>query len=209
MIVDPRIEQYIDSLLPERHAVLLEMEARAQDENIPIVGPAVGGLLALLARLTAARRIFELGSAIGYSTLWMALAGGPDCEVHYSDASAQRAAEAQAYFRKAGVANRIRIHVGDALSALRGAQGEFDLIFNDVDKEGYLTALQEVPPRLRVGGVFVTDNTLWHGKVLEPHDEASETVVEFNRKLFLDNRFITSLVPLRDGVSISLKLPTC
>jgi predicted O-methyltransferase YrrM len=208
MIVDPRIEQYIHSLLPARHEVLLEMEERAREQDIPIVGPVAGQLLALLARMTGARRIFELGSAIGYSTLWMALAGGPECEVHYSDSSAHHAAEAQAYFRKAGVEGRVRIHVGDALSALRETPGEFDLIFNDVDKEGYLTVLQEVPPRLRVGGVLVSDNTLWHGRVLEPHDTASETVVEFNRKLFLDNRFLTSLVPLRDGVSISLRLPT-
>ena len=206
MILNPDIERYINNLLPPRDAVLTEMEKVAAERHIPIIGPACGGLLALMVMVSGARRIFELGSAIGYSTIWLARAAGPGAEVHYSDGSSQNAAEARRYFERAGVAGRIQIHVGDALAALAATPGEFDLIFNDVDKEGYPAVLQAVPDRLRPGGLFLTDNTLWHSRVLHPSDDTSRGVVEFNSKLFNNSNFHTTLVPLRDGVTVSVKL---
>jgi caffeoyl-CoA O-methyltransferase len=206
MIVNPEIERYTDSLLPPRDAVLQEMEEQATRRNIPIIGPAVGRVLAQLVMISKAKRIFELGSAVGYSTIWLARAAGPNAEVHYSDGSEQNAREAAGYFKRAGVAHLIQVHVGDALTSLAQTAGEFDLIFNDVSKEGYPAVLDAIPTRLKSGGLFVTDNTLWHERVLNPHEESDFAVTSFNRKLYDSVQFFTVLLPIRDGVSVGLKL---
>jgi len=206
MIVNPEIERYMESLLPPRDAVVAEMEATAAKRNIPIVGPVVARVLAQLVTISGAKRIFELGSAIGYSTIWLARAAGPGAEVHYADGSTANAREAAGYFERAGVASIIHIHVGDALTSLAETSGEFDFIFNDVDKEGYPAVLAAVPDRLKRGGIFVTDNTLWHERVLRPRDASDRAVVEFDRKLFQSPQFFTTLLPIRDGVTVSVKL---
>ncbi len=206
MIVNPEIERYTDSLLPPRDAVLQEMEEQAARRNIPIIGPAVARVLAQLVMISKAKRIFELGSAIGYSTIWLARAAGPGAEIHYSDGSAQNAREAIGYFERAGVAHLIQVHVGDALTSLAQTAGEFDFIFNDVNKEGYPAVLSAIPMRLKSGGLFVTDNTLWHERVLNPREESDFAVTSFNRQLYDSAQFFTVLLPIRDGVSVSLKL---
>lgn len=206
MIVNPEIERYMLDLLPPRDAVLQTMEATAAERRIPIIGPAVARVLAQLVMITGAKRIFELGSAIGYSTIWMARAAGGGAEIHYSDGSEANAREASGYMETAGVRDRITVHVGDALTMLERTKGEFDLIFNDVDKEGYPAVLAAVPPRLKRGGLFITDNTLWHARVLDPRDEESNGVVEFNRALYASQDFYTTLLPIRDGVTVSVKL---
>ncbi|MGH9720996.1 MAG: O-methyltransferase [Bryobacteraceae bacterium] len=206
MIVNPEIERYMQDLLPPRDEVLSEMEALAAAKRIPIIGPPVAQFLAALVMISGARRIFELGSAIGYSTIWLARAAGPDAEVHYSDGSQVNARMARGFFERAGVASRIQVHVGDALSTLAATPGSFDVIFNDVDKEGYPAVLDAVPARLRKGGLFITDNTLWHARVLNPQTEEDRGVVEFNRRLWASREFHTTLLPIRDGVSVSVKL---
>jgi caffeoyl-CoA O-methyltransferase len=194
------------ALLPARDSVLTEMEEYAEDRKIPIVGPAVGRFLTALVMMIKARRIFELGSAIGYSTIWLARAAGQGAEVHYSDGSAENAERASGYFARAGVADRIHVHVGDALTALAQIPGEFDLIFNDVDKQGYPAVLEAVPERLRPGGLFVTDNTLWHARVLDPREATDHAVRLFNERLFASPLFYATQVPLRDGVSVAIRL---
>lgn len=206
MITDPEIERYMYDLLPPRDEVLTEIEAYADEHNVPIVGPAVGRLLASLVVITKAQRIFELGSAIGYSTIWLARAAGPKAEVHYSDGSAENAERARGYFERAGVAARIHVHVGDALTALASTSGSFDLIFNDVDKDGYPAVLEAVPDRIKSGGLFITDNTLWHARVLDPKEETDRAVDRFNRQLFRSSQFYATQVPLRDGVTIAVRL---
>jgi len=206
VIISPEIERYMYGLLPPRDEVLAEMEAMASRREVPIIGPAVARILAQLVMISGAKRIFELGSAIGYSTVWLARAAGAGAEVHYSDGSEQNAREAQAYFARAGVAPVIQVHVGDALSSLASTSGVFDLIFNDVDKEGYPAVLEAVGPRLKPGGLFITDNTLWSGRVLDPHDESDWGVVTFNRRLYDSNQFFTTLLPIRDGLSVSVKV---
>ena len=206
MIVNPEIERYVDSLLPARDAVLQEMEEQAAKRNIPIVGPAVGRVLAQLVMISKAKRIFELGSAIGYSTIWLARAAGPGAEIHYSDGSPENANEASDYFEQAGVAHQIQVHVGDALTSLAQTAGEFDFIFNDVNKEGYPVVLSAVHSRLKSGGLFVTDNTLWHERVLNPREESDLAVTSFNRRLYDSTQFFTVLLPIRDGFSVGLKL---
>lgn len=207
MIVNPAIEQYIADLLPARDPILAEMEAYAAANKVPIVGPGCATLLAQLVSITKAKRIFELGSAIGYSTLWIARAAGPDAEIHYSDGDPANAARAKAYFERAGVADRISIHTGDALAALAATPGEFDFIFNDVDKEGYPDVLDVVAGRLKPGALFVTDNTLWHARILSPdQDEITQAVDTFNRRLFADPAFWSGMIPLRDGMSVAIRL---
>jgi predicted O-methyltransferase YrrM len=206
MITDPKIEQYIYDLLPARDAVLTEIEGYARERKIPIIGPAVGRLLTALILMTKARRIFELGSAIGYSTIWLARAAGPGAEVHYSDGSFENAERARRYFERAEVADRIQVHVGDALTALSEEPGEFDVIFNDVDKTGYPAVLEAVPGKIRHGGLFVTDNTLWHARVLDPREDTDHAVRLFNEQLYASPFFYAAQVPLRDGVTVAVRL---
>jgi caffeoyl-CoA O-methyltransferase len=206
MIIDPNIEKYMHGLLPARDEVLAEMESYAAKNEIPIIGPAVARFVSALVMMTKAKRIFELGSAIGYSTIWLARAAGPDAEIHYSDGSETNAARARDYFERAGVASRIRVHVGDALAALASVPGTFDLIFNDVDKDGYPTVLDAVPDRLKRGGLFITDNTLWHGSVLNPQQATDQAVCLFNRRLFDSPDFYATQLPIRDGVSVAVRL---
>jgi len=205
MIVNPDIERYMHGLLPPRDAVLAEMEQVAERRNIPIIGPAVARVLAQLVMISGAKRIFELGSAIGYSTIWLARAAGPGAEVHYTDGSAENAREARVYIERASLSASIHIHVGDALSLLSKTPGQFDFIFNDVHKEGYTAVLDAVPARLKRGGIFATDNTLWHERVLSPHEPSDRAVVEFNQKLYESAQFFTTLLPLRDGLSVAVR----
>src|SRR5271155_3820923 len=132
-ITYPAVEKYLYALVPKSEPVLHEMERYAARHDVPIVGPTVGRLLYLLAQITGAKRIFEMGSAIGYSTLWFAMGAGHAAEVHYADGSPDNARRAQDYFRRAPLASRIHIHVGMAQQKLAETPGEFDIIFIDVD----------------------------------------------------------------------------
>jgi caffeoyl-CoA O-methyltransferase len=207
-ITDPEVEKYFYGLLPARDSVLQEMEQQARERDIPIVGPAVARVLFQYARLINARKIFELGSAIGYSTIWWAQAVGEGGEVFYTDGDQKKADEARGYFRRAGMENRIRVAVGDALELLSEQKQEFDIIFNDVDKEDYPRVLHLVKARLRRGGLFITDNVLWSGRVTlkEPQEESTRAIQEFNQKLYAMEDFFTTILPLRDGVAVSVKL---
>jgi predicted O-methyltransferase YrrM len=207
-ITEPAVDQYMLSLLPPRDAVLQEMEAQALKRDIPIVGPAVGRLLYQYARLINANKVFELGSAIGYSTLWWANAVGAGGEIFYTDGDPKKADEARGYFRQAGVADRIRVGVGDALELLSTQKQEFDIIFNDVDKQYYPAVLDLVSIRLRRGGLFITDNTLWSGRVTEknPKEETTRAIQEFNQSLYAMKGFFTTILPLRDGLAVAVKL---
>lgn len=205
-IMDAAVEKYLYALLPARDAVLGEMERLAKREHIPIVGPAVGRLLALLVKISGAKRIYEMGSAIGYSTIWLARAAGRGAEVYYTDGNPANAAKAKAYFRRAGVAGRIRVGVGDSLDLIDSVPQKFDLIFIDVDKHQYPTALRKAMPRLRRGGLLVTDNTLWSGRVTrKANDAATRGIQEFNRLTFSSKILFPVLIPLRDGVTVCQK----
>lgn len=200
------LEKYIYSLLPERDAVLREMEALARRRDIPIVGPAVGQLLALLVEITGAKRIFEMGSAIGYSTIWIARAAGRGAEVFYTDGNPENTRRAREYFRRAGVSGRIRVLVGDAVNLIDNVPGKFDLIFNDVDKHQYPAVFRKALPRLRRGGLFVADNVLWSGAVARrATDSATRGIQEFNRLVYSSRKLFPVIVPLRDGVLVARK----
>lgn len=203
-----RVEKYLYGLLPASHPVLAEMERYAAQHDVPIVGPAVARLLALLVRVSGAKRIFELGSAIGYSTIWLAQAAGPRGRVYYTDGDPQKAKRALAYFQRAGVADRVTMQVGDALTMLRRTPGQFDLIFNDVDKHGYPDVFRAAVPRLKRGGLLVADNVLWSGRAARTaaHDDANTRGIQaFNRLLFASRALEPVIIPLRDGVAVARK----
>ena len=203
------VEQYVYELLPERDAVIAEIERYAEEHRVPIIGPAVARLLSLLAQTAGAERIFEMGSAIGYSTIWLARAAGPRGKVHYSDGDQANADRAREYFKRAGVSKRIHVGVGDALELLRKTPGKFDLIFNDVDKHQYPDALRAAVPKLKKGGLLITDNTLWSGKAARPaaaDDKNTLGIQEFNRLVYASKELYPVLIPLRDGVTVCRKL---
>jgi caffeoyl-CoA O-methyltransferase len=202
------VEEYIYGLLPERDAVVGEMEEYAAQNRIPIIGPAVARMLALFVQVSGAKRIFEMGSAIGYSTIWLARAAGPKGKVIYTDGDAEKASRAKNYFRRAGVAKRIEVRVGNALELLKKSPGKFDLIFNDVDKHQYPDALHAALPKLKSGGLFITDNTLWSGKAARPaspDDINTLGVQELNRLVYASKELYPVLIPLRDGVTVCRK----
>ena len=210
-IVHPKVERYLVSLIARRDRVMAEMEARARREGIPIVGPVVGRLFYQLALIAGAKRVMELGSAIGYSTMWWARAVGGGGKVWYTDGDPANARDARAYLKRGGVARRVEILVGDALECMRRVRGNFDIVFCDIDKPGYPGAYAAAMRRLRPGGLLVCDNTLWKGRVATGRagarrDPATAAVRRFNRLAYgSDARAFATLIPLRDGVTVVVK----
>jgi len=201
------VDDYLYSMLPKRDEVLAEMEEYASKRDVPIVGPAVARVLQEFALMINAKTVFELGSAIGYSTIWWAQAVGEKGHVIYTDGDPKNAERARGYFERAGVSSRITLHTGDALEVLSEQKQEFDIIFNDVDKEDYPRVLRLVSPRLRKGGLFITDNVLWSGRVAEknPKEAHTKAILEFNRLLYNSPDFFTTILPIRDGLAIAFK----
>ncbi|MEW6145188.1 MAG: O-methyltransferase [Thermodesulfobacteriota bacterium] len=205
-IVNPEIEAYIESLTPAGDKVLEEMEERARLSEFPIVGPLVGRLLFQLAVMINAKRVLELGSGFGYSAYWFAKAVGEGGSVVYTDMSVENARAADDFFARAGLRHRLDIRTGDAVRILDESKGEFDIIFNDIDKEYYPLVVDTAYEKLRKGGIFITDNVLWSGRVLSGDSSpGTEGVREFTRLLLSKTGFFTAIIPLRDGISVSLK----
>jgi caffeoyl-CoA O-methyltransferase len=204
-LVSPDLDRYLLEVLPARDPVIAEMEAYAKERDVPIVGPAVATLLSVLAKSIGARRVCELGSAIGYSTAFFAQAVGPGGIVIYTDGSEENARRARSYIDRLKLSDRVDFRVGDAVRSLESTSGEFDVVFVDIDKDGYPEALEAAAPRVRLGGLLLADNVLWSGKVVDGsvRDAATEGIREFNRRLFARRDFQSIIVPLRDGVAIA------
>jgi len=204
----PDIEAYLHRFIPDRDAILAEMERLAKTRHFPIVGPVVGRLLAQLARLIGAERVLEMGAGFGYSAYWIARVLPPDGRLLAIERSAENARLAREWLGRTGLDDKVEFIVGDALEVVAGLPGPFDLIFVDVDKEQYPISLPLTLPRLRQGGLLITDNILWGGRVLAPDPAEASTrgVQEYTRLIYENSRLYTTILPVRDGLAVSLKL---
>ncbi len=206
-IVHAHIVDYLLNVTPERDEILEDMEQYALNRNFPIIGPLVGRLLYVLAKAAEARRILELGSGFGYSAYWFAKALGKDGKVICTEGSRENAEHAQEYFHRAKISQKIDFRVGDALKLIDDTDGQFDIIFNDIDKHQYPKAFRRAVPRLRKGGMLISDNVLWGGKVVAHKPDADTAgILTYNRLIYASKDLFTTIIPLRDGVSISIKL---
>lgn len=212
-IVSPAVEAYVARLL-DRHTepILAEMEAEAASRGFPIVGRHVGVTFELLARAIGAQRMIELGSGFGYSAYWFARAVGERGEVHCTDGDAENARKAMDYLSRAGLSTPVVYHVGEAIGILRDeVEGTFDLVYCDIDKGGYPDAWRAARDRIRVGGLYVCDNVLWYGRVTDAEvederPELTEAIREHNRLIAEDDRYLSSVLPIRDGVTVAMRL---
>jgi caffeoyl-CoA O-methyltransferase len=208
MIVERRIEEYLHEIQPGPDKVLLEMEKSGNERGFPIIGPLVGRLCEQLTRAIGGTRVFEMGSGFGYSTAWFARAVGPGGKVVHTDGDAAKSKEAREWLAKAKLADRVEFVVGDAVAALQKAKGPFDVVFIDIDKEQYPDAFLVAKEKVRVGGLLITDNALWEGKVVDRKvkDKATRGVREYTQLALEETDFLTTVLPLRDGVAVSLRL---
>ena len=211
--MDDKVEQYLTELAELEHSdpVLVEMEARAAEHGFPIVGRATGRYLELAARSIGARRVMELGSGYGYSAYWFARAVGPDGEVTCTDGDPDNAALAEAYLTKAGLWDRVHYRVGDALEWFAEQTGQFDVVYCDVDKLGYPDCWRAARDRIRIGGLWLCDNVIWSGHVATGTDRDrlpgwTAAIQEHNRMVAEDDRYVGSIVPIRDGVMAALRI---
>jgi predicted O-methyltransferase YrrM len=153
----------------------------------------------------------ELGSGYGYSAYWFARAVGPDGEVVCTDGDPRNADLAEGYLRTAGVWDRVRYRVGDALTGFAAEPGEFDVVYCDVDKDGYPACWRAARDRIRVGGLWICDNVIWSGHVATGTDREglpgwTAAIREHNQLVAEDDRYVGSIVPIRDGVMVALRI---
>ncbi|MGZ6345943.1 MAG: O-methyltransferase [Anaerolineales bacterium] len=209
-LIPPNLMDYIDSLVPSRPPEMQTMETEAEWTNFPIIGPTSGYLCYQVTRMISAKRVFELGSGFGYSTAWFAQAvtengGGEVYHVVWDEALSR---QARTHLSALGYGDIIHYHVGEAVQTLREASGLFDLIFNDIDKEGYPDSLPVIAEKLRPGGVLIVDNMLWHGRIFDgkDHTPATDGIRELTGLLTNSPEWVTTLIPVRDGVMLAYKV---
>ncbi|MEN8148745.1 MAG: O-methyltransferase [Planctomycetota bacterium] len=207
MIVDDSVARYLEEVAPASEGVLAEMEAYGAETEFPLIGPLVGRVLGLLARSIRAERVFECGSGFGYSAWWFAEAVGPKGEVFLTDLSQENLDRAKDFLARGGLDGRCRFLCGDAVEQLTASYGTYDAILVDIDKEGYPDSLAATVPKLRTGGLLITDNVLWGGRVADESetDDATEAIREYTRRLYANEDLSTVILPLRDGVAVSRK----
>lgn len=207
IITEPAINEYIKKILPRNDEVLAEMEDYASQNDFPIIGPMVGPFLRQLALITGAESIFEMGSGFGYSAYWFAGGMNGRGKIICTDGSDDNKQKALGFLKRGGFDRLVDFHVGDALEIIRRFDGPFDIILNDIDKEDYPEAFDIAIAQLKPGGVFITDNVLWSGRILdEKPDKTSKAILEFNRKLFNTDDVLSSIIPIRDGLGMAVKL---
>lgn len=209
-ILSKQLSEYLENLVPPRHPEIQKMEDYAAKHNFPIIGPICGHLLYQMARTIGAKRIFELGSGYGYSTAWFAQAvkengGGEINHVVWDDDLSKMARE---HLKTLGYEGIVKYTVGEAIQTLQHAQGPFDLIFNDIDKADYPKSLPVIYDKLRVGGVLIIDNILWSGRIFDEKDQtdATKAIRETTGMVMNNDRWVASIVPLRDGLLVATKL---
>ena len=210
-IVNADVERYLASLGPD-DPHLARVAAEGEALQLPIINPAVGQFLESLVIATETRRVLEIGTANGYSALWLARSLPADGQIFTLEIDPERASLARGHFGQAGLSERISVILGDAARMVHKVAGPFDLIFNDGDKRQYEPLLDRLVALLRPGGVLVTDNVLWDGEVVPglvtpPQRDPADTtaIAAYNRRLAADDLLATSFVPLRDGLAVSVR----
>jgi predicted O-methyltransferase YrrM len=211
-IVPDAVEGYLASLNHHSDAVLDDIARAGERDDLPLVDPEVGALLRVLVLATRATRVLEIGTAIGYSGIWMAAALPENGIFITMEVDEARAKVARDNFARAGLAGRVNVIVGDAQRMLHKIAGPFDLIFQDGDKKQYGPMLDPLVGLLRPGGLLVTDNVLWNGEIVpgypaKRHRDPSDgvAIAQYNEAINSHPSLLTSIVPLRDGVAISVK----
>ncbi len=201
-----QIQDYLTDVTPQRHSTLVEMEAYAKERSFPIIGPLVGRLLYQMARLSNASRILELGSGFGYSAFWFSLAMGESLSITLTDGDPDNRTRALEYFRRGELTSTFDYRVGDALTIAESLSGPFDVVLNDIDKHQYPETIDTAARLLRPGGLFITDNIIWSGRILDDNvDDTTAAIMTFTRQMYADTRFFPTIVPLRDGVLVALR----
>jgi predicted O-methyltransferase YrrM len=195
--------------VPAREPELQKMEEHAEKHDFPIIGPACGYYCYQLARMLNAKSVFELGSGYGYSTAWFAKAvrengGGV---IHHTVWDDKLSTQAQEHLSKLGYADLVQYHNAEAVETLRQTPGPFDIIFNDIDKDGYPDSLPVIKEKLRSGGILIIDNMIWHGQILDSndHEKTTEAIRRFTHDITTDSDWIVSLTPMRDGMIVAYK----
>lgn len=213
IIPDP-VERYLATLNQLPDPVLREIALAGEAQNLPLIDAEVGALLRILATAIGAGRILEIGTAIGYSGIWLAGALPPGGMLLTMEKDEDRARIARDNFARAGVADRASVIVGDALRMIAKVSGPFDLIFQDGDKMLYAPLLDRLIGLLRPGGLLITDNVLWDGEVVPgfintPQRSSADTeaIADYNRRLNAHPSLLVTTVPMRDGVAIAVKKP--
>ena len=212
-LTPPEVAEYLTGLRREPHDVLSRLDREGRAEGLPLVLADTGALLHAMARTAGAQRILEIGTAIGYSTIWLASALPEDGMMITMEMSAERADRARAHLTEANLDDRVSVMVGDASKFLHKVSGPFDVIFQDSDKQLYEPMLDRLISLLRPGGVLLTDNVLWSGEVIPgyvaapTHDVAdTKALAAYNRRLAAEPRLFTTFVQVGDGLSVSVKL---
>ncbi len=205
-ITHPKIYEYLEKTLSEETPILKEMGDYGRAQGFPIIGAQAGRMLHFLARAIGAKNVLELGSGFGYSAMWFALAVGDGGQVIMTEGKQSNQDRARDYFTRAGLVERVEFNVGDALEIAKKYPGPFDIIFCDIDKHDYPKAITIAREKLRVGGILIYDNMLWHGRVVSQTDADTNAILETTRALLDDETFFTTLMPLRDGQSLSLRI---
>lgn len=210
------VQEFLIDIVPAREPEMQRMEKYAKENDFPIIGPAAGYNCYQIARMIAAKSVFEMGSGYGYSTAWLARAVQENCAgertngcgaVHHTVWDEKLSKMAASHLSNLGFDGLIKYHIAEAVETLRNTPGPFDLIFNDIDKEGYPDSLPVIKDKLRSGGVLIVDNILWGGRIFN-QDEVSnstEAIREFTRLITSDSDWITSVAPVRDGLIVAYK----
>jgi predicted O-methyltransferase YrrM len=213
-ILAPPLGHYLADLHQPVDPLIEEVRAAGIGAGLPLVEPETGRLLRGLVTALHARSVLEIGTAIGYSAMWMAQVLEPGGRLISLELDPARAATARQHLERAGLSETVSVIVGDASRFAHKVAGPFDLIFQDGDKRLYEPLLDTLIGLLRPGGVLVTDNVLWDGEVVEGlvesprHDQAStEAIRSYNRRLAGEPRLLTTFLPLGDGVALSVRIP--
>ena len=206
------IYNYIDNHSSDESDILYELRRETELKCLnPIMlsGKIQGNFLAIISKLIKPLNVLEIGTYTGYSTLCIAKGLNPAGMIHTIDKNEELLQIQNKYFEKSGLRNQIKQYTGDALAIIPKLKFDFDMVFLDADKENYVKYLELISPILKPGGVLLTDNVLWHGKILESpenQDRVTRLIDNFNKKILEDKSLKTVMLPIRDGISLTLKL---